>query len=486
MTKMKKDISLQGEIRRGQFIVTITVLLTCGFALVFSNWLISIRSANRTAQATASILSRNLVAPLLFRDLKEAQKTLSSLEDHPSFRGCLVLDLSNNIIAKFPDALPPTETIQKNWPEYDIQDHGERLARLILIPRREILAQDVLQYAVVILAVLLIAYFISLFASRATKDKIDGQIKNILQTTRAIRQQSNYTLRVQSATLHRENIAEIQALANDFNGMLATIETRDREIAGMNSGLEAIVEQRTAELREAQVSLVQSSRLSALGEMSASLAHEINNPLAIIDGKARMIKKSLQSMSACPADVIPGIERIESMADRIAKIIRGLRTMSRDGSGDPFEKVKLQSILNDALDLSSAKMKTRGIEVEVEPFDSEIMLDCRATQIGQVLLNLLNNAGDAIEKLSEKWVKVGIQLADARVVIAITDSGPGIPEEIRAKLMQPFFTTKAVGKGTGLGLSISRKIVEAHGGTFEIDASAKNTRFVIKLPLQRV
>ena len=83
-------------------------------------------------------------------------------------------------------------------------------------------------------------------------------------------------------------------------------------------------------------------------------------------------------------------------------------------------------------------------------------------------------------------MKVGIQVADASVVIAITDSGLGIPEEIRAKLMQPFFTTKAVGKGTGLGLSISRKIVEAHGGTFEIDASAKNTRFVIKLPMQRV
>jgi signal transduction histidine kinase len=109
-------------------------------------------------------------------------------------------------------------------------------------------------------------------------------------------------------------------------------------------------------------------------------------------------------------------------------------------------------------------------------------LECRPTQITQVLLNLLNNARDAAEESEERWVQLDVtELADW-IRISVTDSGKGIPVEIREKIMSPFFTTKAVGKGTGLGLSITKSIVDSHRGTLILDEESVQTRFVIELP----
>lgn len=110
------------------------------------------------------------------------------------------------------------------------------------------------------------------------------------------------------------------------------------------------------------------------------------------------------------------------------------------------------------------------------------MLNCRGVQISQVLLNLLNNAFDAIELLPEKWIKLDAMKMEDTIVIHVTDSGHGIPEEEREKIFQPFYTTKPIGKGTGLGLSLSRKIVQDHKGTLTLDTNSAHTRFVIKIP----
>lgn len=128
------------------------------------------------------------------------------------------------------------------------------------------------------------------------------------------------------------------------------------------------------------------------------------------------------------------------------------------------------------------RFKHHGIELSLESTTSEFAVECRPTQISQAILNLLNNAFDAVENLAEKWVRVSVKDMGVALTVAVTDSGKGIPKNIRNKILQPFFTTKEVGKGTGLGLSISRGIVAGHGGQLFIDASAPNTSFVIRLP----
>ncbi len=109
----------------------------------------------------------------------------------------------------------------------------------------------------------------------------------------------------------------------------------------------------------------------------------------------------------------------------------------------------------------------------------------RPTQISQVLLNLLNNSFDAIEERAEKWIRVRFEINSNKkiLIIKVTDSGDGIPNEIVHKMMNPFFTTKDIGKGTGLGLSISKGIIEEHGGHLIYNAQSKNTEFVVELPI---
>ena len=236
-------------------------------------------------------------------------------------------------------------------------------------------------------------------------------------------------------------------------------------------------------LKETQTQVIETSKFAALGEMAGGIAHEINNPLAIIHGKAGQLRDMAETGNLDPASAITIAEKIEATAMRVARIVKGLRTFARDAKNEPMQQMSMRDIIQDTLDLCREKFKTHGVELRVPEIPPELNLRCRGVQISQVLLNLLNNAHDAIEELPERWVSVEVQRRGDTLDLIVTDSGPGIPPEVRAKLMQPFFTTKPVGKGTGLGLSISRSIVESHDGKLQIDPGCPNTRFVVSFPL---
>ncbi len=227
------------------------------------------------------------------------------------------------------------------------------------------------------------------------------------------------------------------------------------------------------------------ARLSAVGEMMASIAHEINNPLAIIGGKGHNIISSLNKGETNTSKIKDGVDRILAMVDKIDKIIRGLKAAARDGSNLPFEKESLQKILDETLEVSRFRFSKVNIPLEIEIPDQEILFECRSVQISQILINLLNNAFDAIQELPEKWVQLKVQALPTHIEIRVIDSGKGIPIKIRQKIMQPFFTTKEAGKGTGLGLSLIARIVQDHQGTVFVDEKYSNTCFVVQLPYAR-
>lgn len=239
-----------------------------------------------------------------------------------------------------------------------------------------------------------------------------------------------------------------------------------------------------SEKNDAQTRMTNSAKMSSLGEMAGGIAHEINNPLAIILGKAGQLKRKIDSDNFEKAPLLEAIAKIESTAQRIVKIIKGLSAFSRNAEADPMERCKLSRIVDDTIELCTDKFKQRGVALSVSSY-SDVEIECRAAQISQVLLNLLNNANDAIHELPEKWVKLDIQRQDEKVLLRIIDSGHGIPPEVLQKIMQPFFTTKGVGKGTGLGLSVSKSIVEIHHGKLSYEKLADNTCFVIELPMSQ-
>lgn len=238
-------------------------------------------------------------------------------------------------------------------------------------------------------------------------------------------------------------------------------------------------------IQDSQAQLMESSKFAALGEMAGGIAHEINNPLAIIHGKAGQLK-DLADQNNLDPDVVSTIaDKIETTAMRASKIIRSLRLFARDASGEPMENTYVKTILDDSLDLCREKFKIHGVELRVGEVSPQLELFCRSVQVSQVLINLLNNAHDAVENFEEKWVQIEVKDIEGWVEFVVTDSGKGLSQEVRSKIMQPFFTTKPVGKGTGLGLSISRSILEGHQGQLVIDDHCPNTRFTVRFPKQQ-
>ncbi|MNJ98614.1 Sensor protein FixL [compost metagenome] len=236
------------------------------------------------------------------------------------------------------------------------------------------------------------------------------------------------------------------------------------------------------QVAEARASMISSTKMAALGEMSGGIAHEINNPLTVIQARSFQLTQMLDTNRLDPFKIRQAAESISRTAEKIARIIKSLRSFARDGAFDPFDIVSAKRIVEETLEFCRTRFYNHGIEVEMEPISEELEIECRIVQIEQVLLNLLNNSFDAIENLPEKWVRVSVIDDDPIVEIRVVDSGSGIPAHIIEKIMHPFFTTKEVGKGTGLGLSISSGIVKSHNGELSVDRNAKNTTFVIRIP----
>ncbi len=276
---------------------------------------------------------------------------------------------------------------------------------------------------------------------------------------------------------------KIEALNKRLEGEVAE---RTKELNNTLIDLKKGIEERDRvqkELDAQRAAAIDNSKFTALGEMAGGIAHEINNPLAVIRGQAEFLRISVEKGVNDSYKIAKSLRSIETMAGRISKIIGGLRMISRNAEHDSFESVTVQSILEDTLSLCQAKLRHLGVQFsyDIAGEDEALAVMCREVQVSQVLLNLFNNSVDAIEGRKEKWIQVNVMPDGKMIVLTFTDSGSGIPGEVVEKMMQPFFTTKEVGKGTGLGLSISRQIMQEHGGDLRYNKEHSNTQFILSL-----
>ena len=215
-------------------------------------------------------------------------------------------------------------------------------------------------------------------------------------------------------------------------------------------------------------------KLANLGEMFAGILHDINNPLMMIEATAKRIKKRIKD-----EEVIELLSKIEMSSQKITKIVKGVRVYIRQDSNGPMVLENLGSIIDDALVICEHKLKENMIIVSLDPALTKIEIPCHFTQIFQVFVNLITNSVDAISDLPEKRITIKATDEVDKCVVRFQDSGLGIPEDEQEKIFNAFYSTKDRGVGSGLGLSLCRKILEAHGGSLEIDSSASRTTFVI-------
>jgi len=229
--------------------------------------------------------------------------------------------------------------------------------------------------------------------------------------------------------------------------------------------------------KAAREAMVQSEKMITLGELVAGTSHELNNPLAIVSGYADLLlQETLEPEQRTK------IEGIRSSAHRAASVVHGLLAFARKRKGERIQ-TGANSVVEATLQLKEYDLRTSGIrlEKELDPDLPAVFAD--PNQIQQVLLNVINNAQDAVMTADVRTIRIRTETSDGKVSIGIEDTGTGISKEELKKIFDPFFTTKPLGKGTGLGLSISYGIVRAHGGDIEVSSQAgRGTQVLITLP----
>ncbi len=282
-----------------------------------------------------------------------------------------------------------------------------------------------------------------------------------------------------SKTLTRPIEVANQAFKNFANGNFKAFD--DLEILKDDRGillsnLKQMSEQMTLLLRQR----AQKARIAILGEIAGNIAHEINNPLQVISIRLELILKELQKGHDIKK-IENNIEVANKTVFRISKIIKGLKALSREGEADPFLPVTVQELVDNAMVLCQGSLRHSLVDLQFVSDVPSFQVECRSFQIIQVLLNLINNAHDAIADNQERWIRLSVEVIGNNVLFKVRNSGPKISQELVKNIFDPFYTTKKSGYGTGLGLSISIQIAKEHQGNLYVDLDDEQTCFVLKI-----
>jgi two-component system NtrC family sensor kinase len=271
--------------------------------------------------------------------------------------------------------------------------------------------------------------------------------------------------------------AEVARLAISFNRMARDLRVDRRALEGRLSELETA----TRQLHSTQDQLIRSEKLASVGRLSAGIAHEIGNPLAAILGFVEL----LQAGGLTEADEREFLRRVKNEVERIHRIIRELLDYSRAEPSAPAadEVVDLAHVIEEAVKLVAPQKDLRGVTIERRFADAGTVRGTEGDLL-QLILNLLLNAADAVN--GDGSILIELEANEEDVRLAISDSGPGIPPELRESLFEPFVTSKPPGKGTGLGLAVSLAIVLRLGGSIRAEnRSVGGACFEVRLPKGR-
>ena len=320
----------------------------------------------------------------------------------------------------------------------------------------------------------LIGVFLILFTSRF----VGKPIRKLIGATKSI---SAMQL---DAPVTIETGGELGELAHSFDSMRERLKEAIEENAQINRSLESKVEQRTAQLRTAQEKLMKSDRLASLGQLAASVAHEINNPVAGVINLSMLMQRILKEEGIPPGRVGEFrryLGQVATETTRVGRIVSDLLSFSRRSKPQSID-ADLNSIVRTTVSLVSHKLSLSNVQVELDLAEPLPAVHCDASQIQQVVMNLVLNGAEAIK--GGGVVTVRTMARPESVLLQVSDTGLGMPPDVVAKIFDPFFTTKEEGKGVGLGLAVVYGIVQAHGGEIDVaTAIGAGSTFTVTLPL---
>jgi len=282
---------------------------------------------------------------------------------------------------------------------------------------------------------------------------------------------------------------ELDELVDSFNRMRERLKLAVAELNEMQQTLECKVEERTQQLQTAQRKLLQSDRLASLGQLAASVAHEINNPVSGVLNLSMLLERLMVNGSYPPgreADFRKYLGLISSETARVGRIVSDLLAFSRR-SKPQRAPADVNKLVRTTLGLADHKLKMINAEVVLTLQENLPQVECDASQIQQVILNLILNGAQAMQPHGggKLTIRTALLPNHEEVELCVQDTGEGIAPENLSKIFDPFFTTKADGKGVGLGLAVLYGIVKAHDGEVEVTSKRnEGTTFTVTLPLK--
>ena len=308
-------------------------------------------------------------------------------------------------------------------------------------------------------------------------------------------------------------------------GMLKAVQEKERMTRDQNITLEKKVKERTTELeltnknlKETQTQLVEAEKMASLGQLTAGVAHEINNPINFVKSNITPLKRdvadiiqlvekydALLTSETVREQMLEALKRykqeidydylvseiemllkgIEDGAIRTVEIVKGLKSFSRVDE-DGFKSVDINACIDSTVVILNNEIQKHNIRLEKD-YQKLPLAECLPGKINQVIMNILNNAIQAVEEIENPVIVLKTKVVDDCVVFSVTDNGSGIPENIHEKIFDPFFTTKPVGQGTGLGLSIVYGIIKNHNGKIQVVSNeTEGTTFTVQLPISQI
>jgi len=334
-------------------------------------------------------------------------------------------------------------------------------------------------FAVTGIEIFLISIFIFFFTQRF----VGVPIQQLIKGTKAV---SAMELDQPIDVIHSSE--ELDHLARSFNTMRERLRRAMDEINQFTAKLETKVAERTEELRAAHQKLRQTDRLASLGQLAASVAHEINNPISGVLNLSMLMQRILKD-DGIPQERVPEFRKylaqVVQETSRVGRIVSDLLSFSRRQTPQRAE-ADLNRIVKATLSLTAHKLKLANVTVDADLADNLPAVRCDSSQIQQVVLNLVLNGAQATQSRAERRLAVHTRLAQkgSAVALSVQDNGEGVRPENLSRIFDPFFTTKPEGKGVGLGLAVSYGIVEAHGGDIAVTSKpGEGAIFTVMLPV---
>lgn len=328
-----------------------------------------------------------------------------------------------------------------------------------------------------------IVLIMSLFTLYFTKIYIDRPIEHLIAGTHAVSEmQLDKPIKIESSE-------ELGELAKSFDVMRIRLKQALEEINQFTESLETKIRERTNQLKVAHQKLLQSDRLASLGQLSASVAHEINNPVSGVLNLSMLMQRIMRE-EGVPKERVEEFRKylmqVVSETARVGRIVQDLLAFSRRSK--PYRsKIDFNSVIRSTLNLLDHKLKLLNVKVDLVLQPELPAVHCDGSQMQQVIINLIMNGAEAAQNKQNGIVTVETCKTDdgQRLIFRVSDNGDGISDEHLAKIFSPFFTTKGEGKGVGLGLAVVYGIVEAHHGDIDVQSKIREgTTFTVVLPFE--